>query len=711
MERRGTQEFSQPLLTLFVVSVIGLYLEMLLIRWIGTEVSIFAYLQNTVLVVCFLGLGMGCFISERPILPHRTLYPLTALVLLLSIPQTQAFLRNISLMLSALGDLVVWDEFITRTSFETFGSITLGLLATFILMLMLWEVFVPLGQLLGRLLETHPRPILAYSVNVAGSLAGIWLFVLLTVFFVPPFGWFVILVCLFLVLALLWPHVRTWGNLSPLAVLLGLSAYSMVSSDALETLWSPYQKIAIYEAPADNLSFSHGVRVNNYPFHGIARPVNSLDYNDSRILYDLPLLLHPQTEKMLIVGSGGGNDIVGALRNGVDEVVAVEIDPAVIALGSRYNESKPYQHERVRVVNDDARSYFASSEERFDLVLLALLDSHTTNAMTNARLDHYVYTREGLEKAKELLNESGVMVLTFFARRDYIADRIGAVLRDVWGASPLYFRMPMGDEEIGGVVFVVGNTEAVNRQLETNAQLRTLVENWRRRFPLELTYTTRVTTDDWPYLYLAEASIPALYYLLTMMTLCLALYARRRLALPQLSFRWNRTHWHFALLGAAFLLLEVQNISKSYVILGNTWTVNAIVISGVLLMVLAANAITAIFSRLPVRAAGILLVGSSIALYFVDLAQFASLPYSLRVLVVGGLTTLPMLFSGVVFVSSFAKTPRKDLALGANLFGSLVGALLQSMTFVTGMKFLLLVVAALYTTALIFSPKAEEVRT
>ena len=33
----------------------------------GTEIRIFAYLQNTRLVVCFLGLGLGCFTSRKPI--------------------------------------------------------------------------------------------------------------------------------------------------------------------------------------------------------------------------------------------------------------------------------------------------------------------------------------------------------------------------------------------------------------------------------------------------------------------------------------------------------------------------------------------------------------------------------------------------------------------------------------------------------------------
>ena len=58
-------------LALFLISVVGLFLELLLIRWITTEIRIFAYLQNTVLVVCFLGLGMGCWDTKRAVRPPR----------------------------------------------------------------------------------------------------------------------------------------------------------------------------------------------------------------------------------------------------------------------------------------------------------------------------------------------------------------------------------------------------------------------------------------------------------------------------------------------------------------------------------------------------------------------------------------------------------------------------------------------------------------
>ena len=145
---------------------------MLLIRWVGTEIRIFAYLQNTVLVVCFLGLGLGCFTCRQPIVLGQTLRPLIILVILLAIPYSRFALSQISKLLSVLGDLVIWFSAITTSPWQTVAFVTLGLVLTYFVMVLLIDIFVPLGRLLGRLMDDHPRTIWAYSVNVAGSLVG-----------------------------------------------------------------------------------------------------------------------------------------------------------------------------------------------------------------------------------------------------------------------------------------------------------------------------------------------------------------------------------------------------------------------------------------------------------------------------------------------------------------------------------------------------------
>ena len=112
--------------------------------------------------------------------------------------------------------------------------------------------------------------------------------------------------------------------------------------------------------------------------------------------------------------------------------------------------------------------------------------------------------------------------------------------------------------------------------------------------------------------------------------------------------------------------------------------------------------------RLPLGWVYTALCGICLLLYFLDLSRFAFLPYASKVIVVGGLTTLPMLFSGIVFIRSFAAVAGKDKALGANLMGALAGALLQSVTFVTGIKALLLIVAGLYLLSLLTRPREAE---
>ena len=211
-------------------------------------------------------------------------------------------------------------------------------------------------------------------------------------------------------------------------------------------------------------------------------------------------------------------------------------------------------------------------------------------------------------------------------------------------------------------------------------------------------------TDDWPYIYLKDRHIPLLYFLLVFLIAALWQYCKRTQQLGKFATRWDRTCWHFFALGAAFLLLEVQNISKASVVLGNTWQVNAVIVSGVLTMVLLANAIASRFPNLPLVYAYACLLGTCLALYFIDLSRLAFLPYVTKTVVVGSLTTLPMLFSGIVFIRSFASVESKGEALGANLIGALVGALLQSMTFVTGSKMLLLVVTGLYLIAMLTRP-------
>ena len=705
-------------LAIFLVSVWGLFLEMLLIRWIGTEVRIFAYLQNTVLVVCFLGLGLGCLTSRKPVTIRNTLIPLLVLMLLMAIPSTKKVLSSISEMLSVLGDVTVWAGSFSANSMQTMLYACLGLALTYFIMVMVIEMFIPIGRLLGRLLAEHPSTIQAYSINIAGSLAGTWLFVLLSYLYQPPLTWFIILAVL--TVFFLDRSSRAWRlNFALLAGIVVLSWFVGPAPGSLETVWSPYQKLVLWSAERRPDIHEYNITVNNAAYQAMLSSKGPIQRPDKKPVdtsmkgltqYDMPYLLYPGAESALILGAGSGNDAAGALRHDVKNVSAIEIDPAIISFGRRYHPEKPYDSPSVHLINDDARSFMATSKEKFDVISFGLLDSHTATAMTNAPLDHYVYTRESISRAKSLLADGGIMTLCFEAQKPYIADRMGGVLREVFGREPLCFRIPPSYFGFGGVMFIAGDLEAAKEQIAKNGRLASLIESYQKSYPVNLSYKTKITSDDWPYIFLKTPSIPILYYLLACLTAMLLIRSRKHLGHAVMTGLPSRENWHFFFLGAAFLLLEVQNVSKASVILGNTWAVNAVIVTGVLVMILLSNLIAHKFPGIPLPAVYVALAAMCLALYFVDLAQFAFLPYATKAAIVGGLTTMPMLFSGIVFIRSFTRAAEIDKALGANLIGALSGAMLQSLTFITGIKALLLVVLALYILAMLTGPRFVPLR-
>lgn len=706
---------ARPRLGLFLVSVGGLFLELLLIRWLGTEIRLLAYLQNVILVVCFLGLGLGCFATRgRTIDLGFTTVPLATLAALMAFPPTARSLHGLADLAVLLVGPVGWTMDYEGHLGQALFGVVLTCAWLLLVMFAVGLAFVPLGQLLGRYLDEDRDVLVAYSINVAGSLVGVWGFALLSYVGVPPAGW---MAAAWLVLSpfLLYP-IRGWLLRGLAAVaLVPLAGLASLDPGAITTVWSPYQKLSVHEVPREGDSqVVKWVKVNGAGYQQMIdlRPATTdrapsvyPPEQSGLTEYDIPSLLHDRPARVLIAGAGSGNDAAGALRNGATEVVAIEIDPAIITLGRQMHPERPYDDPRVRVVNDDARGFFARSDERFDLIVFGLLDSHTTNAMANARLDHYVYTRESLRLARRLLADDGLMVLTFEARKAYIGDRFARTLEEEFGAAPLAVRVPANTYQFGGLMFVAGNTRMAQARIDGNPRLAKLIAQWQADEPLSFPHTTPVATDDWPYIYLETPRIPSLFLVLAALLAAVTHALRRFVEVPPLVSRWERSHTHFALLGAAFLLLETQNISKASVVLGNTWLVSAVILSGVLGMVLVANAVAAAFPRLPTVAVGALLCATCLGLYALDLAVFAALPFAARAATVGVVSTLPMALSGVLFIRSFRDTARKDEALGANLAGSLAGALVQPITYLVGVKALLLVVAALYAGALLTRPR------
>src|SRR5262249_3429140 len=152
------------------------------------------------------------------------------------------------------------------------------------------------------------------------------------------------------------------------------------------------------------------------------------------------------------VGAGSGNDVAAALRMGAERVDAVEIDPAIVALGKMYHPEKPYKNERVRVVIDDARTFLRNTPDRYDMVVYGLLDSHSLLSHgSNVRLDSFVYTVEALREARARLKPGGTLSLSFAIIAPELGRKIYLMLEQAFdGQAPRCVRAAYD----GSVVFL-----------------------------------------------------------------------------------------------------------------------------------------------------------------------------------------------------------------------------------------------------------------
>src|SRR3989338_2008762 len=162
-----------------LISFTILFMELLLVRLIGTEIRIFAYLSNLVLLAIFVGSGMGMLAK------HKFSLRVSAVIFLIIFFITKlGIFGGITDLLSPLNENIIWFQ---QDSGSLIGVIGGLLMTTFLFFLILLS-FMPLGQYLGNILNNSDQIILAYSINVIMSILGMWAFFSLSFLTIPPVG-------------------------------------------------------------------------------------------------------------------------------------------------------------------------------------------------------------------------------------------------------------------------------------------------------------------------------------------------------------------------------------------------------------------------------------------------------------------------------------------------------------------------------------------
>jgi hypothetical protein len=324
----------------------------------------------------------------------------------------------------------------------------------------------------------------------------------------------------------------------------------------------------------------------------------------------------------LVIGPGGGRDLISALVFGAGRVDGVEINPIIAhdVMGDRFHAFSGgiYTHPRVRIAVDDGRSFVSRTSNQYDIIQASLVDTWAATAAGAYTLtENTLYTVEAFNDYLDHLKDDGVVTITRWvfdglrlvslaqeacAGRGWDARSRLAIVQHDRVATFLLKKSPFTEDEIGRlrtvsdrlgfrVLYAPGmpSAETPNGAEDGAADYaRLITAPDRERFYAEYALDVRPTTDDRPFFFhttkLADQFQVAfgrsmlfgngLSALLTLMGIAGALVVLFVVVPLALAGGRRPPSWlaflvYFSALGAGFMLIEVAVLQRFVLLLGH----------------------------------------------------------------------------------------------------------------------------------------------
>ena len=404
----------------------------------------------------------------------------------------------------------------------------------------------------------------------------------------------------------------------------------------------------------------------------------------------LPFEISKDVNNTLVIGSGGGEDVLVALAGGSKKVTAVEINPLIISRAKQFGSSAGnlYERKEVELFIDDGRRFISSSDSKYDRIVIKLVDSWAAQLAGGYALsENYLYTVEAFRQYLRHLDEDNGMLV--MVRWNFELPRLMPLVAE----SLRQEKKGGSSEDIRNQILVVENRpglyfESNNKQTiypvlliiknnpftdsEINLAKERIANNNARVIAMpggyiQPPYDTLLSdknyyhsqqlqesdlrailklkppTDDSPF-YFAKEQVPNQMILLletvlgvsAVLALLLIYYSRRNRARPIMSSTSSWFHMIFVIfIGLGFMFLEITFIQKFLLLLGTPIMALTVILFSILLSSgIGAYLSGRLFHKNPYKAVVVsipLLVGIVLAYYgllqgIIDSAIILQLP-------------------------------------------------------------------------------------
>jgi predicted membrane-bound spermidine synthase len=404
----------------------------------------------------------------------------------------------------------------------------------------------------------------------------------------------------------------------------------------------------------------------------------------------LPFEISKDVNNTLVIGSGGGEDVLVALAGGSKKVTAVEINPLIISRAKQFGSSAGnlYERKEVELFIDDGRRFISSSDSKYDRIVIKLVDSWAAQLAGGYALsENYLYTVEAFRQYLRHLDEDNGMLV--MVRWNFELPRLMPLVAEslrqekkggssedirnqilvVENRPGLYFESndkqtiypvlliiknnPFTDSEINLAKERIANNNArviamPGGYIQPPYDILLLDKNYYhsqqlQESDLRAILKLKPPTDDSPF-YFAKEQVPNQMILLletvlgvsAVLALLLIYYSRRNRVLPIMSSTSSWFHMIFVIfIGLGFMFLEITFIQKFLLLLGTPIMALTVILFSILLSSgIGAYLSGRLFHKNPYKAVVVsipLLVGIVLAYYgllqgIIDSAIILQLP-------------------------------------------------------------------------------------
>ena len=187
--------------------------------------------------------------------------------------------------------------------------------------------------------------------------------------------------------------------------------------------WSPVSRVAV-RAGEVHLAIGPALMATNDAGAPTVLPRFDGDYEAVQPMLGDPLLASfrlKENAEVLIVGVGGGRDVLAALASNQKRITAVEINPIMGDLVTRHFADyigRIFEDPRVTLHIQEGRNFVAGSDDRYDIILFSMIDSWSSAAAAGAYVfnENSLYTIEAIHDFMTHLEPDGILSMTrYFA--------------------------------------------------------------------------------------------------------------------------------------------------------------------------------------------------------------------------------------------------------------------------------------------------------